>query len=186
MPNGNATFGGLKATLDFDQMNRMYFATDGWAAKISYFDSPQAEYSRLDAEVRGAFSMRDTVISSRLAYSGSPRGELPIYDAATLGGFLNMTAYAKGQIIGDEMSYAGVRAEQIIGRLPLGLRGDMRLGVALEVARAGYRYTETQSDALLNSISLYLGGETPFGPVYLGGGYSTTGVSNLFLFVGVP
>ncbi len=186
LPNGDATFGGLKATLDFDQMNRMYFATDGWAAKISYFDSPQADYARLDAEFRGAFSMRDTIISSRLAYSGSPRGELPIYDAATLGGFLNMTAYAKGQIIGDEMSYAGVRAEQIIGRLPLGLRGDMRLGVALEVARAGYRYTETQSDALLNSISLYLGGETPFGPVYLGGGYSTSGVSNLFLFVGVP
>lgn len=186
LPNGKASFGGVKATLDFDQMNRMYFATDGWAAKFSYFDSPQADYSRLDAELRGAYSMRNTVISSRLAYSGSPRGTLPGYDAASLGGFLNMTAYARGQILGDEMTYAGVRAEQIIGRLPLGLRGDMRLGIALELARAGYRYTETQSNALLDSLSIYLGGETPFGPVYMGAGYSTSGVSSLFLFVGVP
>ena len=186
LPNGSATFGGIKATLDFDQMNRMYFATDGWAAKVSYFDSPQADYSRLDVDLRGTFSMRNTVIASRVAYSGSPRGSLPIYDSATLGGFLNMTAYAKGQIIGDNIGYAGVRAEQIIGSLPLGLRGDMRLGVALEVANAGSRYTETQSRGLLNSMAVYLGGETPFGPVYVGAGYSTSGVSNIFLSVGVP
>ena len=186
LPNGNATFGGVRVTLDFDQMNRMYFATDGWAAKASYFDSPQAEYSRLDVDLRGTFSMRNTVIASRVAYSGSPRGTLPVYDSASLGGFLNMTAYAKGQIIGDNMGYAGVRAEQIIGHLPLGLRGDMRLGVALEVANAGSRYTETQSRGLLNSMAVYLGGETPFGPVYVGAGYSTSGVSNIFLSVGVP
>jgi NTE family protein len=33
---------------------------------------------------------------------------------------------------------------------------------------------------------VYLGGETPFGPTYVGFGYSTSGVSNLFLFVGTP
>lgn len=187
LPTGDKTFGGLKATLDFDQMNRMYFPTSGWAAKLSYFDSPQANFSRLDAETRAAFSWRDSVISGRLAYTGSPLGRLPIYDAAALGGFLNMTAYAKGQILGDDMSYVGVRAEHIIGRLPLGLRGDMRLGAALEAARIGFRYTEAQdSGRMLNSLSLYLGGETPFGPAYLGAGYSTNGVANVFLFVGVP
>jgi hypothetical protein len=39
---------------------------------------------------------------------------------------LNMTAFAVGQLKGDDMSYVNARAERIIGRLPLGLRGDMR------------------------------------------------------------
>ena len=109
-----------------------------------------------------------------------------LYDAAMLGGFQNLTAYTKGQIIGDDITYAGVRAEQIIGRLPLGLRGDMRLGMSLEAAKTGSRYTETNRDGILDSVSLYLGGETPFGPVYLGYAYGSGGVSNLYLFVGVP
>ncbi|MDP3540829.1 MAG: patatin-like phospholipase family protein [Azonexus sp.] len=185
LPGARVTFGGIKATLDFDQMNRMYFPTDGWSTKLAYFDSPQQNYSRFDADIQGAISWRDTVINARVAYSGSPRGRLPLYDAATLGGFLNMSAYAKGQIMGDDISYFGIRGEQIIGRLPMGLRGDMRLGVALEAARAGFRYTETTRDGVLDSLAIYLGGETPLGPVYIGGAYSTSGVSNLFLFLGV-
>jgi NTE family protein len=39
---------------------------------------------------------------------------------------------------------------------------------------------------LYDSLAVYLGGETPFGPAYIGAGYSTSGVANLFLFVGVP
>lgn len=186
LPNGDARFGGLQATLDFDQMNRMYFPTRGWSAKFAYFDSPRAGYARADASISGAFALGNTVLNGRLAYSGSPSGTLPIYDAAMLGGFQNLTAYTKGQILGDDIRYAGVRAEQIIGRLPLGLRGDMRLGLSLEAAKAGSRFTETRRAGILDSVSLYLGGETPFGPVYLGYAYGSGGVSNLYLFVGVP
>ncbi|PKO90728.1 MAG: patatin [Betaproteobacteria bacterium HGW-Betaproteobacteria-10] len=185
LPNVNARFGGLQATLDFDQFDRMYFPTRGWASRIQYFDSRELGYSRLDADVRGAFSLGDSVFNARVAYIGSPNGRLPIYDAGSLGGFRNMTAYAKGQILGDEINYFGMGAEQIIGRLPLGLRGDMRLGLALEAARAGFRYTESGRSGWLNSLAFYLGGETPFGPSYLGFGYSTSGVYNLFLSIGV-
>jgi len=185
LPSGQEQFGGIRASLDFDQMNRMYFPTDGWAAKLIYFDSPQSGYSRVDAGLQGAVSWGDTVFNARVAYTGSPRGQLPGYDAAALGGVFNLSAYATNQILGDDISYAGIRAERIVGRLPLGLRGDMRLGVMLEGARAGFRYTETTREGWLDSLGLYVGGETPFGPVYLGGAYSSSGVSNLFLFVGV-
>ncbi|HSG24368.1 MAG TPA: patatin-like phospholipase family protein [Azonexus sp.] len=185
LPNVDARFGGLKLTLDFDQFDRMYFPTRGWSSRVQYFDSREAGYSRLDAEVQGAFSLGDSVFNGRVSYTGSPNGTLPVYDAGTLGGFRNMTAYAKGQIIGDDISYIGVGAEQIIGRLPLGLRGDMRLGVFLEAARAGYRYTEEGRAGVLDSLAVYLGGETPFGPTYLGFGYSTSDVYNLFFSVGV-
>ena len=185
LPNGDATFGGVRVALDFDQMNRMYFPTDGWASRLTYFDSPGAGYSRLDANLQGAVSVRNTVFNARVSYTGSPHGHLPIYDSGSLGGFLNLSAYAQGQIIGDDISYAGLRGEQIIGHMPLGIRGDLRAGVALEAARVGYRLSETSRSGLLDSLALYLGGETPLGPAYVGLGLSTNGVSNLFLFVGV-
>ena len=73
------------------------------------------------------------MLNAKFSYLGSPRGELPIYDAGSLGGFLNLSGFAPGQLIGDDIRYVGLRAEQIIGRLPMGLRGDMRAGLALSL-----------------------------------------------------
>ncbi len=184
LPNADANFGGWQAALEFDRFDRMYFPTRGWAARLSYFDSPKLDYSRVDADVRGAFTLVDTVFNARLNYIGSPRGRLPVFDAGRLGGFLNMTAFSPNQLQGDDIRYASLRTEQIVGRLPLGLRGDMRVGLAFEAARLGRRLSETRQDDWLNSTAIYLGGQTPLGQAYLGFAYSTSGVSNVFLFIG--
>jgi len=187
LPNFDTSYSGWKASLSLDQMNRLHFATRGWAAKFDYFDSSEAGYSRADADLRGAFSLGKTVFTGRATYAGSVDGPLPFYDAAALGGFLHMSAFARNQILGDNISYASLRAEQIIGTFPIGLRGDMRLGVVVEGAHVGKYYTETNlaGTSILNSAALYMGGETPFGPAYLGFGYSTSGASNFFLSIGI-
>jgi NTE family protein len=180
------TYGGVYASLDFDQMDRLYFPTAGWSSKLDYFDSPKAGYSKLSAELAGAYSLGDYVLNAKLSYQGSLKGSLPGYDAGSLGGFNNLSGFAPGQLSGDDVRYAGLRVEKIIGRLPLGLRGDMRAGVALETGRIGQPYTETQRTGWLHSASVYLGGETPLGPVYLGYGRSDGGASNFYLFIGTP
>jgi NTE family protein len=181
------SYAGWNARLSLDQLNRLYFPTQGWATRFEYFDSSEAGFSRAEADVQGVFSLGKTVFTGRANYTGSPQGQLPFYNAARLGGFGNMSAFARGQVLGDDITYVGIRAEQIIGTFPVGLRGDMRLGLALEGAHVGTYYTETNlSDVnILNSASIYLGGETPFGPAYLGFGYSTNGVSNLYLNIGI-
>ena len=138
------------------------------------------------AQLIGAKSFGDYVFNARLSYQGSPKGTLPAYDAVTLGGLDNLGGFAQNQINGDDIRYAGLRVEKIIGRLPMGLRGDMRAGLALETAKVGTLYTETQLSGRMNSASIYLGGETPLGPVYLGYGHSDTGVSSVYLFLGTP
>ncbi len=190
LPEQSKTFGGWFTALDFDQTDRLYFPTSGWSSNVKYFDSQANGYSRLDAGASGYFSIGDWVLASRLSYQGSPVGQLPTYDLGQLGGMLNMTAFAVGQLKGDDISYGSVRAERIIGRLPLGLRGDLRLGVALEAAKVGRPFTETTLKGWIPDAAIYLGGETPLGPVYLGYGYSnagsTGGYSNFYLFLGTP
>jgi NTE family protein len=183
---GSIYQGGPVASLELDQLNRLYFPTDGWAAQLEYMHSRRHDWSRFTAALRGAYSWGATVFGARLYAVGSPRGQVPLDEAPTLGGFLNLSGFARGQLVAEGLNYGHVRGERIIGRLPMGLRGDMRLGVALELARLRGLYTETQRTGLLNSLTVYLGGETPFGPVYLGYGHSSQGSSNAYLFLGTP
>jgi NTE family protein len=133
----NTAAGGWLMSLDMDRLDRLYFPRRGWAAQASWFDSSKRDYSRVSLEGRAAMPLQDWVVAGRATWVGSPRGNLPLSDAAKLGGFLNLTAYGAGQLLGDEVSYAHVRAERIIGRLPAGLRGDMRIGFALEGRQGG-------------------------------------------------
>ncbi|WP_300318622.1 patatin-like phospholipase family protein [Accumulibacter sp.] len=190
LPQQSETYGGWFAALDFDQTDRIYFPTSGWSTSLKYFDTPAKGFSKLDAGASAYLPIGEWVIASRLSYQGSPIGKLPSYDLGQLGGMLNMTPFAVGQLKGDDMSYGSIRAERIIGRLPLGLRGDLRLGAALETAKVGRPFTETTLKGWIPAAAVYLGGETPFGPIYLGYGYSnagtTGGYSNFYLFLGTP
>ncbi|EXI68969.1 MAG: NTE family protein RssA [Candidatus Accumulibacter adjunctus] len=188
LPEESKIYGGWFGQIDLDETDRLYFPTNGWFAGSRYFDSPAEDYSRLDARAGVYHSIGDWVLSGRLTYQGSPVGQLPVYDAGSLGGMFNMTAFGVGQLKGDDIRYGNLRAERIIGRLPLGLRGDLRAGLMLEAARIGTPYTETQLKGWINSTALYLGGETPLGPAFLGYGYSSSGggFHNLYLFLGTP
>jgi NTE family protein len=186
LPPDTTRASGALLSLDLDRLNRLYFPTDGWALQAGYFHDRQGQYSRLAAEFRGAHSFGPWVLATRVSFTGSPQGQLPLTDAATVGGFLNLSAYGSGQFVADTVRYAHLRAERIVGRLPLGLRGDMRLGVALEGARLGRPFTVDDRAGALDSLALYLGGETPFGPAYVGFGQSSQGSRNAYFFLGTP
>ncbi len=178
--------GGWLLALDLEQADRLYFPSRGWSLQASYYDSPRRDYSRAALEARGALPWERWVLSGRLSWTGSPRGQLPLTDAARLGGLLNLTGFASGQLIGDDVAYGHVRAERVIGRAPLGLRGEMRLGLALEAGKVAMPYAQQRSDGWLNSVTVYLAGETPVGPVFLGIGRGSGGSVNAYLVVGAP
>ncbi len=178
--------GGWLLALDLEQADRLYFPSRGWSLQASYYDSPRRDYARAALDLRGAWPWQSWVLSSRLNWTGSPRGQLPLTDAARLGGLLNLTGYANGQLIGDDVAYGQLRAERVIGRAPLGLRGELRLGLALEAGKVAMPYTVQRREGWLNSVAVYLAGETPLGPVFVGIGRGSGGSVNAYLVVGAP
>jgi NTE family protein len=177
---------GWLLSLDMDRLDRLYFPRRGWAAQASWYRSPNSGYARAGMDLRSAWPWQSWVLGARASWAGSPQGRLPFNDAARLGGFLNLTGYANGQLIGDEVAYGHLRAERIIGSLPLGLRGDMRLGIALEAGKVAQPYLPQHRDGTLDSLALYLGGETPLGTAYIGVGHASGGSTNAYLFIGTP
>ncbi|MFZ2651154.1 MAG: patatin-like phospholipase family protein, partial [Burkholderiaceae bacterium] len=175
---------GWFASADFDQLNHPTFPSQGWSAKASYFTPSDGTFTRFTTEGRAAMRSGGFVVAGRAAYTGSPRGVLPFHEAQALGGLLNLSAYGAGQFLGDEVQYAQIRTERVLQRLPIGLDGDLRAGIALEVGRVGVRYTEKSRSGWQDSVFLYLGGATPIGPMYLGYARSSSGSANAYLFIG--
>jgi NTE family protein len=128
----------------------------------------------------------DWVLGMRGSYAGSTYGELPGQQVAKLGGFLNLSGFAPNQLSGDQVSYGHVRAERILGQMPIGLRGDLRAGVALEAGRIGRPLSEPLRTGVLDSAVIYLRTETPIGPAYIGLGRASSGQVNAYLFIGTP
>lgn len=186
LPTGDTTLKGWQAVLEFDQFNRPFFPTTGWYARLGYYDAQDQDYTRLSGDLRLARSWDPYVLNARFLYLGAPKGRLPLGDSASLGGILQLSGYARDQILAGDIRFASIRGERVIGRMPLGLSGDLRIGLSLEAGRARDRYTETRLDGWQQAAALYLGGETPLGPLYLGYGHAKGGRSSLYLFLGLP
>lgn len=186
LPTDPLRISGLLATVELDQKNKLYIATSGWSARGTWFESAEHDYSRMTVALDGSYQIKDWVLGLRGSYAGSTHGSLPLQDLAKLGGFLNLSGFANDQLAGDKVSYAHMRAERIFGRMPLGLRGDLRVGLALEAGRVGEPLSEPNRTGVLNSAVIYMRGETPFGPAYLGLGRSSSGPINAYFFIGTP
>lgn len=186
LPTDPLRTSGLLATIELDQKNQLYIATSGWSARGTLFESANHDYNRVTLALDGNYQIQDWVLGLRGTYAGSVHGSLPPQDLAKLGGFLNLSGFATDQLAGDKVSYAHMRAERIFGRMPLGLRGDLRLGLALEAGRVGDPLSEPNRTGVLNSAVIYMRGETPFGPAYLGLGRSSSGPVNAYFFIGTP
>jgi len=182
--NYHQKYGGMLFDMAIDKRNRLHFPSRGWSTSINYFDSPSENYGKLSSEFNFAYPLNNFVLAGRTSYVRSTHGILPATNAAYLGGFLNLSAFATNQIIADSTLYTHLRGERIIGRMPLGLNGDMRLGIGLEGAKLKNAYTLDDDRDLLHSAVIYLGGETPFGPAYLGLGFTNDGNINLYMQVG--
>jgi NTE family protein len=186
LPTGEALLQGWQLVADFDQFDSPFFPSRGWLARGAWFKEKDAGYGRLAAELRAARIWGDYVLNGRLSYTTSTSGRLPLADAAVLGGFLNLSGYVRNQILADDVRFASLRAEKIIGRMPLGLNGDLRFGVSLEAGSARNRFTETREHGWQQAAAAYFGGETPIGPLFLGYGYARGGRSTFYLLIGLP
>jgi NTE family protein len=177
---------GWLASWETDQKNQLHISSTGWSGKGSWFESTAGHYNRLNLNLEGSYQLQNWVLGVRGSYVGSTYGQIPMQEMGRLGGFLNLSGFANDQLIGDRMAYGHLRVERILGRMPLGLSGDMRLGLALEAAKVADPLTEPRRTGLLNSTVIYMRGETPFGPAYIGLGQSSSGPINAYLFIGTP
>ena len=182
--------GGMRALATFDRLDHAWFARSGWRARLEVFAArtqlgSDTNYDRADLSGQADFSAgRHTVEVAGRAASFRERRGLGL-DYFSLGGFDALSGYREGQLIGNYLFYArlGYRYELITPGL---FGGASYLGLSYERGNTWTLRSEVSLADLRSSAGVYLGTDTPLGPVYFGVAKAPGQKVNVYLTLGRP
>ena len=182
--------GAITGQLLLDQLDSANFPRSGWRAQVRLHDSQDAlgadeEFRRWDASgtLVKSFGNHSFNLSVKM---GDKLGNdpLPRYEYFQWGGFLQQSGYATGQLLGESLQYGRVMYYHRILRSSL-LEGAYS-GFSLEAGRVGNPLVPGNSEEWLKSASVFVGSDSPLGPLYLGYGRAQDGNSSFYLYLGRP
>ena len=182
--------GAFTARLLLDQLDSARFPRSGWRGVLNVYDSRSAlgadeAFTRWDAEGSLAKSFGNHTFNFTLKLGDKLGSDpLPRYEYFQWGGFLQQSGYATGQLLGESLQYGRLMYYQRIMRGTL-LEGAYG-GFSLEAGRIGNPLVPGNSDDWLKSASIFVGTDSPLGPLYLGYGRAQDGNSSFYLYLGRP
>lgn len=195
-PKAGMRIGAAQASLRLDRLDSVNFAHGGYQAAVHMYSSISAlgaedVYSYWDGHAQAAFSWGANTLEPMLA-GGSAIGTdpIPIYDLFSLGGFMYLSGTQRQQLKAEEYVFARLVYRRKLAEIPF-FEG-VYAGASLEAAYLKPQIATIWQDELrtgrfgVPAGSLFLGVDSPLGPLYLGFGYANRDNKAIYLFVGRP
>lgn len=182
--------GGVRALALFDRLDHAYFPTSGWRARLEVFAArtslgSDSNYDRLDLSGQADFTVgRHTVELAARAASFRDRQGLGL-DYFSLGGFDALSGYREGQLIGNYLVYGRLGYRYALTTPGL-FGGASYLGLVVERGNTWTQRSRVSLGDLRDSAGVYLGTDTPLGPVYFGVAKAPGQKVNVYLTLGRP
>ncbi len=183
--------GYLRASLAVDTLDDVNFPHRGVVLGVVW-SSAQAElgadieYERLDAALGWAITFDRNTFGISTDFGTALDGTLPIYRLESRGGFGSLSGFLPNELTGQHAATLALYAYRRIAGNPLATFGmPVYLGGSLETGAVTAQRNELLSSLILAG-SVFVGADTPVGPVYLGYGMAEEGNTAAFLFVGRP
>lgn len=185
-----ADTGGVLARVRVDRLDSLRFPRSGWATDARlYFSRGQLgaddSYTKASLSLQGAAHRGPHALRGSLQAGGNlKQGALPAYELFSLGGFLQLSGYRTGQLLGTEMRFARVAYNYRLAGP--GFLDGMYVGTSLEAGRIGDSVAGADKGRLRRGRSLYLALDTLVGPVYLALGVADAGNRAAYFYLGQP
>jgi NTE family protein len=182
--------GGVQARLRVDTLDNLRFPRAGYAADLQVYASRARfgatdNYTKASSNVDLALSQGAHSVQIGLrAAKNLGTGELPAYETFSLGGFLQMSGYRTGELLGQELTFGRVIYNYRVSAP--GLFDGAYVGVSYETGRIGDTVTGADRSALRHGAALYFAFDSPIGPVYVAYGRGDGRRQAVYLFVGQP
>jgi NTE family protein len=179
--------GGWELSGTLDQLDNAFFPRHGNLTQLGVFLSRESlgadlDYDKLLVETTQAWSRGRNTVTLGARFGSGLGSDIPFFDQFRLGGFLNLSGYARGELQGDLAALATVTDYWQVGRL--GSLGSLYVGGALQAGNAWTNDEQPELRDLIYSATLFFGVDTGFSPVYVGWGKAEGGTSEFYLFVG--
>lgn len=182
--------GGIRAIAAFDRLDHAWFARSGWRARLEVFAArtglgSDSNYDRADLSGQADFSAgRQTVEVAGRAASFRDHPGLGL-DYFSLGGFDALSGYREGQLIGNYLFYARLGYRYALTTPGL-FGGASYVGVNYERGNTWTQRNAVDLADLRSSVGVYLGTDTPLGPIYFGVAKAPGQKVNAYLTLGRP
>jgi len=180
--------GEVYGRLSVDRLDNYNFPEDGWLASLEYgmarksfggnsdFDQLMVSGSNFTAFGNGH------VIGVGGGLSATTDGMATTQNRYRLGGFLNLSGYPQDSLSGQQ---AAVLAAMYYKRFKLLPFLSWYIGGSLEYGGVWEEKNSIYDDGIVSG-SLFLGADTPIGPLYVGYGHAEAGRHAVFFYLGRP
>jgi len=172
----------------YDDLDSYFFPRSGrrfiFGARVADESiGASADYKQVAFAAIGARTWGKGALAWRIHAGYSFDDAAPIERAFELGGLGQLSGLATNQLIGQHLGFASVTwYRYLAGIKQISAFG----GVSLEIGNTWLREEDISFDSLRTSGSVFVGADSPIGPLYLGFGLAEGGNSALYLYVGNP
>ena len=185
---GSFDDGGYSIRWAADTLDNLNFPTSGYYGNLVFYDSLTAlgasnDFSTLSLNAAKPYTWGKQTLIPRVILSGRLSGDLGVQDLFLLGGFLNLSGYQAGQISGQYAALGQLIYMYRLDNASAAFTIPLYAGGSLEVGGAWNDLDDITLDSLIPAGSLFLGADTPLGPLYLAGGLAK-GDASLYLMLG--
>ena len=180
--------GELRLEYRHDSLNSLWFPTGGTFHRLGFRYADESLGASIDYEqamAGGSFAFskgKNTVLFNYdLGYSFDDAA--PVERWFELGGFGRLSGLVPDQLSGRQLGFASLAYLRRLNDIDL---VPAYAGITLEAGNVWQFSDDMSFGDLRKSGSIFIGAETPIGPVYLAWGYSDNGESTAYFYLGNP
>lgn len=176
------------ARLRFDTLDNLYFPRSGnfggleWRAAREGLGSDDM-FDQALLSLGHAKSWGDNTLIGSIRLNTTFDSDAPIQDRFRLGGFMRLSGLELNRLTGQHMGLVSMIYQRRLYKSEL---FPVYTGGALQLGNTWEERSDISVDDVIASGTLYLGADTPIGPVYIGYGQAEGGSKAGYLFLGQP
>ena len=193
--SGSFNVGAFTFSSTLDRLDSINFPRHGYYARGNVYASSDVlgadeRYTRWDALLSAPLTWGAHTVELTLAAGGKVGSdEVPVYDQFELGGFLNLSGLSRAQLRSDEFYFGRLIYRSKVAKVPL-FEG-IHVGASLEAARLQplipiWRGELVSGGLSVMAGSVFVGIDSPLGPLFIGFGYANRDNKAVYLFLGRP
>ncbi len=181
--------GAFMTRFNYDTFDNLNFPNRGTKAFAEFKRSIGAlgaddTFNAVTAEVGNARTWDKNTILVGASTGITFNGTAPTQSLFLLGGFSNLSGFETDELSGQDFALGRVVYYRNIGARPGSFGVPVYLGASLEAGNVWQDRSDMAFNDLLLAGSLFIGLDTPLGPIYLAYGQAEGGRNSAYLFLG--
>lgn len=178
--------GEVFARLAHDTLDNLYFPRNGHLGVLEWRSARESlgssvNYDQVVLSYVHAYSWQANTVVGELMAGTTLDDDAPLEALYPLGGFLRLSGLAQDQLRGQQMGFLGLIYTR---RLSAARLFRTYLGVSAELGNVWQRSRDVSLDSATAAGSVFLGFDTPIGPLYLAYGRDEHGSQSVYTYVG--